>query len=172
MAPERIYLVGFMGAGKSSVGRALSKRLGWSLIDLDSEIERSQQMTVQEIFRKFGESRFRELERKHLERVSTQRKVVIALGGGAYVDPQNRRIADSTGLTLWLQAAFSRIVQRVKLDGSRPLFEDNDRAMRLYDERQPSYAQAQFQISTDDRTPDAVAAEIEVILGHARQEQS
>jgi shikimate kinase len=172
MAPERIYLVGFMGAGKSSVGRALSKRLGWMLIDLDSEIERSQKMTVQEIFRQFGEPRFRELERKHLERVSTQRNVVIALGGGAYVDSQNRAIADSTGLTLWLQAAFPRIIQRVKLDGSRPLFEDNDRARRLYDERQPSYAQAQFHVSTDDRTPDAVASEIEVILGQVRQEQS
>jgi shikimate kinase len=162
---ERIYLVGFMGAGKTSVGRALSKRLGWALIDLDVEIERAEKMSVQEIFRKFGEPHFRELERKHLERASTCPKAVIALGGGAYVDPGNRAMADSTGLTVWLKVGFPNILQRVKIDGTRPLFKDNDRAERLYQERQPSYALARLHVTADERTPDAIAIDIVERMG-------
>ena len=159
-ALQRIYLVGFMGAGKSSVGRVLSKRLGWTFLDLDTEIERSQKMTVQEIFRQSGESQFRQLERDHLKRVSAQKDAVIALGGGAYIDSQNREVADVTGLTVWLDATFSSIQQRVKIDGSRPLFEDNERAERLYRERRPAYALAGMHVSTEGRSPDAVALEI------------
>jgi shikimate kinase len=157
---ERIYLVGFMGSGKSSVGRALSKRLGWALIDLDAEIERSEKMTVQEIFARHGEQHFRDLERVHLERASTRRNVVVALGGGVYVKAENREIADKSGLTVWLKADLATILQRVKIDGSRPLFSDNERVERLYHERLPSYALAQLHVGADNRSPDAVAAEI------------
>ena len=155
-----------MGAGKSSVGRALSRRLGWRLIDLDAEIERSEKLTVQEIFQRLGEPQFRQLERQHLESATGRRNVVIALGGGAYISAENRALVDSTGLSVWLRVEFPNILKRVKIDGTRPLFGDNDRAERLYQERLPSYSQARVQVITDDRLPDAVAAEIaELVAG-------
>ena len=160
MDVKRIYLVGFMGAGKSSVGRALSRRLGWRLIDLDAEIERSEKLTVQEIFQRLGEPRFRQLERQHLENAAGRQNVVIALGGGAYVNAENRALIDSTGISVWLKVEFPNILKRVKIDGTRPLFGDNDRAERLYQERLPSYSQAGLHVITDDRSSDAVAVEI------------
>src|SRR5262245_19340993 len=111
---ERIYVVGFMGAGKTSVGRALSRKLGWSFFDLDQEIEKTNKSTVQEIFRRYGEPHFRQLERDHLRRLSTKPNTVVALGGGAYIDPENRQLAESSGLTVWLKASFETIRQRVK----------------------------------------------------------
>ena len=142
------------------MGRALSRKLGWSLIDLDAEIERSENLSIPEIFKKFGEPHFRQIEYRYLQQAAARPRSVIALGGGAYVNPQNRAIADATGLTIWLKAEFSNIIQRVKSDGSRPLFEDNSRAERLFEERQSAYALAQLHVSTDDQSPDAVAAEI------------
>jgi shikimate kinase len=142
------------------VGRALSKKLGWTLVDLDSEIEHSEKMTVQQIFAKFGEPHFRQLEGKHLESASARKNAVIALGGGAYVSSENREVADASGLTVWLKADLSTILQRVKIDGTRPLFSDNERAERLYQERLPSYALAKLHVETDNRSPEAVAAEI------------
>jgi shikimate kinase len=163
---ERIYVVGFMGAGKTSVGRALSRKLGWSFSDLDQEIEKTNKITVQEIFKRFGEPHFRQLERDHLRRLSTKPNTVVALGGGAYIDPENRQLAESSGLTVWLKASFETIRQRVKIDGSRPLFDDNDRAARLYAERTPFYEMARLHVIVDGLTADAVAAQIVAQLGH------
>src|SRR5262245_14525614 len=105
MPPSRIFLVGFMGAGTSRVGRELASRLGWRFIDLDAEIEHAENMLVREIFLRFGEPQFRSLETAHLNRVAVENNVVIALGGGAYIDQQNRITADLSGLTVWLKVS-------------------------------------------------------------------
>src|SRR5207244_7135559 len=97
MSINRIYLVGFMGSGKSTVGRRLAKKLGWKFIDLDEEIECSERRAVADIFRAAGELHFRQLERLALQRLSASpstEKSIIALGGGAFLDPENRTIAD------------------------------------------------------------------------------
>ena len=149
-----------MGAGKTSVGHALSRRLGWSFVDLDAEIERHEKKTVREIFQTLGEAHFRGLEHERLEKLATRPNAVIALGGGAYIDPQNRELADSTGLTVWLKVSFATIRQRIKIDGTRPLFGDNIRAERLYEERLPAYSLARLHVSAEVNSPDRVAAEI------------
>jgi len=157
---HRIYLVGFMGAGKSTVGRELSLIFHRPLMDLDAEIEKAEGITVREIFARFGEPRFRQIEREHLKRISEASPAIVALGGGAYVDPENRRIVDDSGVTVWLDASFSTIRERVRPDGTRPLLADLEQDRRLYAERLPSYKLARVHILTDNRLPDAIAQEI------------
>jgi shikimate kinase len=149
-----------MGAGKSTVGRRLAKKLGWKFIDLDTEIERREGRSISEIFREKGEPYFRDLERSCLKDLSSSRKSVIALGGGAYMDPENRDVAEKTGLTVWLKVSFSKLVHRVKIDGTRPKFVDQAQAERLYQIREPLYALAKVHVSTDDGTPDSAVDEI------------
>src|SRR5262252_707601 len=157
---QRIYLIGFMGAGKSTVGRELSLKLRGPFIDLDAEIEKAEGIPVREIFARFGEARFRQVEREHLKRISETSATVVALGGGAYIDPENRKLVDDTGVAVWLDASFSTIRERVRPDGTRPLLADLEQARRLYAERLPSYKLARVHILTDNRLPDAIAQEI------------
>jgi shikimate kinase len=149
-----------MGAGKSSVGRCLARKLGWKFLDLDEEIERREGRPIAEIFRQDGEPRFRDLERLCLKDISSSNKTVIALGGGAFIDPENRELADKTGLTVWLKVSFSRLVDRVRIDGTRPKFVDRTKAKQLYETREPFYELAKVHVSTDDGTPDSAADEI------------
>jgi shikimate kinase len=160
MAVQRIYLVGFMGAGKSTVGRELSVKLRRPFLDLDTEIEKSAKLPVREIFARFGEPHFRQLEREHLQRISEIPRAIIALGGGAYIDAENRAIVDATGVAVWLDTSLAAVKERVRPDGSRPLLADAERARRLYTERLPSYRLARIHVLTDNRLPDVIAEEI------------
>jgi len=164
MPVERVYLVGFMGAGKTSVGRALAAQLGWSFVDLDVEIERSQKMPVRDIFSKSGEAHFRQLEHEHLKRLSERPRVVIALGGGASVDPENRRVIDSTGTSVWLNVPFDTASRRVSMDGTRPLFKDPEHAERLFETRLPIYKLARIHVLADNRPPAEIAGEVAMRL--------
>src|SRR5262245_58601581 len=157
---DRVYLVGFMGAGKTRVGRELASRLGWFFVDMDQEIENAEGISVRQIFEQRGEPHFRQLEREHLKRLSSRTRVVVALGGGAYIDLENRLLADSTGTTVWLKVSFDNVVHRVTIDGTRPLFASSDQAKRLYEDRIPVYALAQVHVLTDGREPGDVADEI------------
>jgi shikimate kinase len=160
MAVERIYLVGFMGVGKSTIGRELALKLRWNAIDMDAEVEKAEQATVRDIFERHGERYFRSLEREQLRRLSTASHVVIALGGGAYVDEENRRLVDATGVAVWLQASLSTITGRVRPDGSRPLLTKPQQVRDLYEARLPFYRLARVHVLTDNRLPDAIADEI------------
>ena len=117
-------------------------------------------MKIPDIFSTLGEPRFREVESRELVNASLRHKAVIALGGGAYLNAENRAIAEATGLTVWLKADLASIYQRVKIDGSRPLFSDNERAERLYRDRMPFYEMARLHVNTEDSSPEEVAAEI------------
>lgn len=160
MKYSRVYLIGFMGAGKTTIGRQLAKKLRWKFIDLDREIEQGEHRQVADIFRESGEPHFRSIEQRYLKEVSSIDRAVIALGGGAYIDPQNRNLADSTGLTVWLKVSFAKVADRVKMDGTRPKFDNRDEAERLYQNREPHYALAKVHVSTDEGTPETVAGEI------------
>jgi shikimate kinase len=169
VAITRVYLIGFMGSGKTSVGWRLAKKLGWKFIDLDEEIERAEGRPVADIFREDGETRFRQLERDFLKRLSSSsaaEKSVIALGGGTFLDPENRALAETTGLTVWLKVPFSTVASRVKIDGTRPKFSSKEQAESLYKSREPYYALAKVHISTDQGTPETIADEI---LGAIRE---
>ena len=152
-----------MGAGKTSVGRRLAKKLGWKFIDLDDEIEHGEGRPVAEIFRESGEAHFRQIERNCLQKLSSSaaaKKSVIALGGGTFLDPENRAVAEATGLTVWLKVSFSTVAGRVKMDGTRPKFTSKEQTELLYQSREPYYAMAKVHISTDHGTPETVADEI------------
>ena len=164
MPAERVYLVGFMGAGKTTIGRALAAQLGWSFVDLDTEIERSQKMPVRDIFSKSGEAHFRRIEREQLKNLSGRPRVVIALGGGATVDPENRLIIDSTGPSVWLNVPFDTAARRVSMDGTRPLFKDPEHAERLYETRLPIYRLARIHVLADNRPPAEIAGEVAMRL--------
>jgi shikimate kinase len=149
-----------MGSGKTTVGRRVAKKLGWKFIDLDAQIERREGRSIADIFQQNGEPYFRNLERLCLKELSSSRKSVIALGGGTFIDPANRDVAEKTGLTVWLKVPFSKLVQRVRIDGTRPKFVNSAQAEHLYESREPLYALAKVHISTEDGTPESAADEI------------
>jgi len=153
-----------MGAGKTTVGRQLAKKLGWKFIDLDEEVEKREGRRVADIFKQDGERHFRDLERLCLKELSSSPKSVIALGGGAFMDPENRKMTEKTGLTVWLKVPFAKIAARVKIDGTRPNFMDQEKAERLYQARESHYALAKVHVSTDEGSPDSIAEEIIGVL--------
>jgi len=141
---ERIYLTGFMGAGKSATGRQLAKALGWEFIDLDGRIEEVSGQSIAKLFESLGESEFRSRERHELEATLHQARVVVATGGGALAQPGALELLRGQGLIVWLELPFAELAQRVEAAGAgtRPLYTDRRRARQLYRERLPFYRQA------------------------------
>ena len=157
---ERIYLIGFMGAGKTTVGELLAEKLGWSFVDLDDEIERVEGKSVPDIFRDAGEPHFRRIESEQLRAVSGSVGRVVALGGGAYADPENRSYVEGTGVSVYLEAKLESIEDRIEDDGVRPLFSDSNGIAELYQRRLPSYRMAAVRVETDDLAPTDIADDI------------
>jgi shikimate kinase len=155
----RIYLTGFMGCGKSTVGPLLAQRLGAPFVDLDTEIERQAGMTVREIFERHGEPVFRRMENEALRGTLEAADVVVATGGGTMVFEGNFRLIQANGLSVWLNPPFASIVARVGALGKsdRPLFRDETQALALYRVRLPAYQRADL---TVDMAPDEGAEEI------------
>ncbi len=150
-----IILTGFMGTGKSAVGRQLAKRLGWQFVDVDQLIETSAKMPITGIFEQRGEAVFRRLERRHINRLRHGIQQVIATGGGAFVDPQNRRWLRATGLVICLTAKPRIIVNRIRHRlSSRPLLSGSpgsnvvSRIRALMIQRVSAYSQADVTIDT------------------------
>ena len=164
MAYSRIYLVGFMGSGKSTVGSALAGKLGWSFIDIDREIERAEGRTISAVFQEFGEPHFRSVEREFLNRFSEQEQSVIALGGGAFMDPRNRELVRSTGIAVWLKVSFATVVNRVKMDGTRPMFGNIEQAEQLFRTRERFYQLAPIHVVADERAAETIADEITRVI--------
>ncbi len=151
-----IYLVGFMGCGKSTVGRALADELGWNFADLDADIERHAQTSVADIFDRQGEAAFRALEtillHERVRSVQSGRPHVISLGGGAFLSQGNFDLVSNHGITVWLDCPFSMIERRVSTQTHRPLARDRDRLRELFDARRSGYARADYhiEIQNDD----------------------
>ena len=155
-----VYLVGFMGCGKTSVGGRLARRLGWSFIDLDAAIEERAGESIRRIFSVRGESCFREIEREELRRVSRLHAVVVALGGGAFCTEENRRIVESTGLSVWLDAPMEVLLARCAVDDTRPLFTTAEELAALLKRRIPFYEKADIRLDVGGLTVDAAAEQI------------
>lgn len=158
---DKVYLVGFMTAGKTTVAQALARRLSWEALDLDAEIEQSEHRTVAEIFASQGEPHFRSLERAALERVLARRHVVVATGGGTFVDPVNRAAIQADGCSIWLDVSFNEIVTRLPSDGRRPLAANRAQLEALYLARRDAYQHAHVRI---EATGQPVEAVVEVLL--------
>jgi len=163
-----IVLVGMMGAGKTSVGRRLALRLGLPFVDADAEIEAGAQMSVPEIFERFGEPYFREGERKVVARLLAEGQKVLATGGGAFMNQATRqRIADS-GVSIWLKPDFDVLMRRVRKRSNRPLLKTADpeaTLRRILEERSPVYGLADLTFEPREGPHEAVVEAIVAALG-------
>ena len=148
---DKLYLVGFMGSGKTTLARALGRRLGWRHVDLDEEIERREGRSVSQVFAEHGEAYFRKAEREVLLAFLPMRNVVVATGGGTFVQPANRADILADGVVVWLDVPFARIVDRVPSDGRRPLAADRDAFAALFEERRAAYRQAHLRLDAQGR---------------------
>jgi shikimate kinase len=165
-----VILVGFMGAGKSSVGRALGQQLNWIFEDLDDRIEARERRKVADIFRDSGESEFRRAEHAALQQVLLELRGggarILALGGGAFVQQPNGVLLKRSKVpTVFLDARVEELWQRCctqasEIGAERPLLRDKGQFRKLYETRHPGYAKASLKIQTDSRPVTAIAAEI------------
>ncbi|MFN3322335.1 MAG: shikimate kinase [Bryobacteraceae bacterium] len=159
-----IVLVGFMGSGKSTVGKRLAAKLGWEFCDIDEEIEREQGMTISAIFEKQGEPAFRAIEaeaiRKRVQALGEGRPTVVALGGGAFVQPGNAEFLLENTVTVWLDIPIEIMRSRVEGHSHRPLACDPKRFEELYHARRPAYARAEYRVAatSSDQAVEAILA--------------
>jgi shikimate kinase len=161
---DKVYLVGFMAAGKTTVARFVAARLGWRVEDVDELIEARERRPIADIFAKQGEPYFRAVEREILRLLLPLRHVVVATGGGTFMDPENRRAINTDGLSIWLDVPLEVVLARVPADGRRPLAADRAQMERLYAARQTAYAQAHVRIDARTATAPAIAEQILDIL--------
>ena len=165
-----VVLIGFMGAGKTTVGRALAGSLHWNFLDLDDLIEQREHMSVAEIFASSGEAAFRRIESAALTALLQDRNagsdLVLALGGGVFVQKQNRDALDFAGaITVLLEAPVDELRRRCQAESKvRPLAQQNARFDELFTARRADYALARFTVQTLDKPVQQVTAEIEQLL--------
>ena len=165
-ALHAVSLVGFMGAGKTTVGRALATRLGWRFEDLDGWIEVHEGRSIEQIFQQQGELVFRDLERLVMSEILTAAKsgpLVVALGGGAFCFEQiQEMLRNADTPAVFLDASFEELFRRSEQpDAVRPLRRDREQFRQLYEQRRPAYLRAQLRIETEGK---AIAAVVEEII--------
>lgn len=154
---SNIFLVGFMGAGKSKTGRALALQLGYSFLDLDEVIEARAGKSISEIFRVSGEQEFRRLETEAIRLLVTSTRAVVALGGGAFQLEENRALLRASGKTVWLNCPFEVCFARIKGDKSRPLLGDEAATKLLFEQRIASYTAADLVVETGTLAAEEIA---------------
>ncbi len=160
---RNIVLTGFMGSGKSTVGRLLAERLGMRLVDTDEEVERMAGMSIPEIFERYGEKRFRELEHLAVRHISELEGAVIVTGGGVVLNPENLRLLRRRGVIFYLHAEPEVICRRLAGDTSRPLLRGGsleERVRKLMSQRAERYADHDFMIDTSHLSPSRVAERV------------
>ena len=160
MEKDKIYLVGFMGAGKSTLANALGVQLGWRVEDIDTLVERRERLTVSEIFARRGEPRFRAVERAVLTDLLPARYTVIATGGGTYVDADNRALINRDGISIWLDVSLKRVIERLPTDGRRPLAADQASMERLFAARQSAYRRAHLRLDAERASTDELVERV------------
>jgi shikimate kinase len=162
-----LVLAGFMGTGKSTVGRIVAGRLGLAFVDTDAEIERRAGQTIAAIFAQEGEAAFRRMETEVCGEIAAGRDQVIAVGGGALLDDATRHAFAQTSLIVCLTASLDEILRRVGDDPARPLFSaDRKRLAALHAERAAHYAALPHRVDTTARTPAEVAGEVIGLWNH------
>jgi shikimate kinase len=164
---RQVVLVGFMGAGKSSVGKVLAERLGAEFVDVDERIEETSGKSVGEIFASRGEGTFREMEKAAIRDAVSVPGRVVAAGGGAFVDEANRRTLKAYAPVFFLDVSVESVLERLSGDRSRPLFpggKEEGKLRKLMERRRPAYQEADFTVSTDDRSVPEIADRILALL--------
>ncbi|EME68687.1 shikimate kinase [Paramagnetospirillum caucaseum] len=158
-----VVLVGLMGAGKSCVGRRLAARLGLDFLDSDVEFEAASGSSISDYFARFGEAAFRDGERKVIARLLDGPPVVLATGGGAFIDPATRERIKSTGTSVWIRAELDLLLKRTVGRDHRPLLKQGDPREilgRLMEARYPVYAEADIIVDSTDEVPEATVIRV------------
>ncbi len=158
-----IVLVGMMGVGKSSVGKRLAAALDMPFVDADDEIEKAAKLTIPEIFEAFGETGFRDGERRVIARLIDQEPKVVATGGGAFVNPETRALILAKAITIWLDSDVETLLERTGRRSNRPLLQQGDpreTLTRLKAEREAAYAEAPIHITSGPGTHSRTVAKV------------
>ena len=154
---SNLILIGFMGTGKTSLGKLLAEKLGRGFIDIDQKIEQDAGISIPQIFERYGEKYFRELEKKTVEEITKRHGLIIATGGGTVKDEDNMRMLKSSGLIVCLTTEPEEIFRRTERRGERPILDGGEDRLqtikKLLSERQKFYAQADYTIDTTDWSP-------------------
>ena len=159
-----LYLTGFMGCGKSTIGRMLAEHLGWDFVDLDQEIERAEERTIPQLFEEKGVEEFRRIEtellRQWIRKADRGMPYIFALGGGTFAEPGNPEMLEHHGVSIWLDCPLETIEARLEQSGreSRPLAADPDLFRELYEKRRTAYARAHYRIDAACSPHEAVTA--------------
>lgn len=168
---ERVYLIGYMGCGKTTIGKRLAKSLGWDVIDMDSRIENRYRKTIPDIFASEGEESFRKKERFILEELSALENVVVSTGGGAPCFFDNIDVMNSSGLCVYIRMTPEALAARLRnAKANRPLLKDKTEAeltgfiKEQLEKRRAFYEQARYVIDNDNGTPEEAAAKIAELL--------
>jgi shikimate kinase len=160
---KNIVLAGFMGTGKTAVSTELARLTGYNNVDIDEEIEKTAGMSIPDIFEKFGEPHFRDLETEEIKKVCKGRNLIISLGGGAVMRDENMQAVREGGIIVCLVAEPETILQRTGNDTNRPLLQVEDPLKKINDLlnlRKPFYERADVMVQTDSKSPLEVAEEI------------
>lgn len=168
---RNIILTGFMGTGKTTIGRVLSNRLGMRLVDVDEEIEREEKMSITDIFSRHGEPHFRDIETAMIRKLSSGKNVIISTGGGAVLRQENMEILKENGVVFCLSASVGTILERTSRSEDRPLLKVENPKKKIEEllaYRRPFYEEAGIMIQTDGKTPLEVVQEIMEILSWKR----
>jgi shikimate kinase len=160
-----VFLVGFMGTGKTSVGRALAARWSWDFEDTDARVERAQGRTIDEIFRESGEGRFREAEWDALRSLAGRKRLVVATGGGLFLGVAQRAFVREHGVSIWLDAPLSLVASRLSAGSPRPLWPAEDALSRraFFERRRAAYALADARVDAGHGDAEEVARAIEAV---------
>jgi shikimate kinase len=145
-----------MGVGKSTVARALGSRMRWRAEDVDLRVEARERRPIATIFAQSGEAYFRQAERQVLSELLPQRELIVATGGGTFVEPDNRALMLADGAVAWLDVPLPKLLQRIPADGRRPLASDRAQLELLYTRRQLAYAEAHVRIDASGPVLDIV----------------
>lgn len=163
LGDRNIILTGFMGSGKTTVGRILARNLGWEFLDTDREIESREGRTIPEIFETLGEASFRDMESRLAGELGEMQRRVVATGGGFMVRPENRELATRAGPVVLLIATPEQIWHRVKRSRHRPLLQTTDpegRIRELLHQREDAYASIPLRVETGGKTPYSIAEDV------------
>lgn len=167
LAGRPLVLIGMMGAGKTTVGRRLAHRLGRRFLDSDEEVERAAGSSIEEIFAKHGEAEFRSGEARVISRLLKEEGIVLATGGGAFINAETRELVKATAVSVWIKADFDLLFARVSRRSNRPLLKTanpRESLKALIEARYPIYAEADLTVISRDVPQDSVAADIVTAL--------
>lgn len=162
---RNIVFIGFMGAGKSSIGKLLAEKLSFSFIDTDILIEKKMKMSIPKIFKKYGEAHFRRCENEAVKEAAERSNIVISTGGGVPMFETNMQVLRENSIIICLRANVETIMYRTRGRGHRPLLDSQkEKIQELLDKRKPFYEKADFFVDTDDLSPIQIVGEIMAYL--------